>query len=161
MQNDYIGASGESLFAYRMGRPINGEFLFKVEFLGDKWPDVDFLVELVGVDSCRPIFFVQVKATTRVGKSASSRLRVKAGQKNVERMSLYPAPTYVAGVDLKREEVYLISANGECTAPLSSITTEYPLDSHNFAVLYDEVKAFWMSPLSPKLSSRFLDSDWK
>jgi hypothetical protein len=37
--------------------------LFRPGFLGDKWPAIDFYVELNGVRGRRPYFFVQSKAT--------------------------------------------------------------------------------------------------
>src|SRR5262245_22873586 len=64
MLSNLIGDRGENIFElaitdYReFARP-----LFKPGFLGDKWPAVDYYVELVGVEGSTPFFFAQIKTT--------------------------------------------------------------------------------------------------
>src|SRR6516162_8561794 len=71
----FVGDRGESIFELaimdysRLPAP-----LFRPTFLGDKWPAVDFLVELTGVRGMTPVFFVQVKSTARA--IANNRLEV-------------------------------------------------------------------------------------
>ena len=63
---DIVGERGEWIFSILMTKfhPRRG-FLFRPNFLGEKWPHTDFIVTLLGADpSIIPFFFVQVKATT-------------------------------------------------------------------------------------------------
>jgi hypothetical protein len=68
--------------------------LFRPGFLGDKWPSIDFYVELQAVRKRRPYFFAQAKATT-AGLSQSLRILVK--KKDIERLLQIPGPTYIFG----------------------------------------------------------------
>jgi len=47
--SDVIGARGESRFLVLITEPHDGEKpIFRAQRMGDKWPAVDFLVELMG-----------------------------------------------------------------------------------------------------------------
>ena len=124
---DAIGLRGESIFSAALtklyGRP---EPLFNPRFLGEKYPAVDYIVEL-NTPSTRIIsyFFVQVK-TTRAGYTKREhRLKVKVLDKDVTRLVALPAPTYVVGVDEVNEATYIVSANGRYTRGLSSLSTRF------------------------------------
>ena len=68
MSSDDIGNRGEAVFRVRITDPYGPRKspLFRAYHLGEKFPTLDFLIELVGLPTGRvAYFFVQVKATTR------------------------------------------------------------------------------------------------
>jgi len=110
---DTIGQRGEALFfviltkLYGRARP-----LFKPQFLGDKWPTVDFIVELIDSSSTVvPYFFVQVK-TTQQGYTKKYRcLKIQVSARDARRLASFPAPTYVVGIDEINESAYITSTS--------------------------------------------------
>lgn len=115
-----IGDHGEKIFAMR----ISQHHMFSVYFLGDKAPIVDFLLEIN--DSKTPFaFMVQVKSTEKaLGKSKT--LGVKVSKEKYKGLLRRPLPTYIAGVDIPNETVYLCSAFKDKTH-LPSMPTKYCL----------------------------------
>jgi hypothetical protein len=99
-EQDDIGSRGEDIFCVRItdfcGRK---KPYFRPRFLGEKAQTSDFLVELVGAGKRTMFFFVQVKTThqgyTRRGRPP--RLKVSMSGRDVRRLALYPAPTYLGG----------------------------------------------------------------
>src|SRR5438046_2376896 len=123
-KRDFIGNRGQSIAHARlteMCRP-NGLPYFDAHFLGDKCPTFDFLVELVGSGQTPPYFFVQVRAT-REGYTAANprRLRVKVAGRDVRKLVLFPAPTYVVGVDEPGELAYVIALYGTMKKGIASL----------------------------------------
>src|ERR1017187_9887067 len=56
--------------------------LFRPGFLGDKWPSIDFYVELQAVHKRKPYFFAQAKATLpgcRRALAFRSRRKISSG----------------------------------------------------------------------------------
>src|SRR5262245_34049516 len=109
---DDIGSRGEAIFYVRItdfcGR---SQPLFRPRFLGEKAQTLDYLVELVGAGERTPFFFVQVK-TTREGytkRSRPPRLKVGVLRHDVGRLSLHLAPTYVVGIDERKEVGYILA----------------------------------------------------
>src|SRR4051812_32205474 len=96
---DDIGSRGEFIFCTRVmnfcGRNLP---YFRPRFLGEKAQAFDYLVELVDATRGAPFFFVQVK-TTRKGYTKGQRLKVGMTAADVRRFSLFPAPTYLVGID--------------------------------------------------------------
>src|SRR4051812_815936 len=72
--------------------------LFRPGFLADKWPAIDFYVELTSVRGKRLYFFVQAKSTNSVLAPRSSALRISTKKKDIERLLRIPGPTYIFGV---------------------------------------------------------------
>ena len=68
MTADQIGRFAELLAAAAMSRPVGGSYrrpLFRATHLGEKYPTVDLIVDLLGPkDVSRGFFFAQVKGTT-------------------------------------------------------------------------------------------------
>lgn len=99
-----IGLRGESIFTTR----ITQGNIFNVYFLGDKAPIVDFLVEIN--DSKTPYaFMVQVKSTIR-GYNKVGNLKVGVVKDKYKALLKRPLPTYIAGVDVNTETVFICSA---------------------------------------------------
>ncbi|HWG45086.1 MAG TPA: hypothetical protein VN688_20115 [Gemmataceae bacterium] len=143
---DDIGSRGEAIFYVRItdfcGRK---QPLFHPRFLGEKAQTLDYLVELVGAGERTPFFFVQVK-TTREGytkRPQPPRLKVGMSRHAVQRLALYPAPTYLVGIDERREEGYILAILEGMTDPISSFPTNFPLDCANLRLLWEEVRQFW------------------
>lgn len=128
------------------------------------WPGVDFIVELIGAGSVTPFFFVQVRTTRQGYTGQGKRLRVGVSAGAVRVLAGYPAPTYLAGIDEVQEMGYIVSANGERLSALGSLSTAFPMNAADHVArrtLWEEVRAFWSAPASPKLVSAFVDSDWR
>jgi len=125
---DVLGQRGEALF-YVMISKFNNHVqpLFIPQFLGDKYPSIDFMVELVNyTGKMIPYFLVQVK-TTRRGYTSNNRLKLQVHKDDILRLSLFPAPTYLVGIDDLKEIGYVVSANGEYLKTVSNISTQFLL----------------------------------
>jgi hypothetical protein len=133
------------------------EPLFRPQFLGEKYPTLDFLVELTGVTApIVPYFFVQAKATSVGYTKRQNNLKIKVSTRDMARLVSYPAPTYIIGIDERREEGYIVAAIPGGPDRLSSMSTQYPLDRATLQALYDEVLQFWQANGAPFGVSRFV-----
>ncbi|NET55147.1 MAG: DUF4365 domain-containing protein [Symploca sp. SIO2E6] len=157
-----LGQRGEAIFTVLMTEfhSASGP-IFKPQFLGDKWQHIDFIVELVGARSVIPYFFAQVKTTQTGYTKKLNRLKVKVSQEQVSALALYPAPTYIIGIDEIAEKGYVTSANGEHLTSLSSLSTEFPINKPNREILWQEVNDFWNRYKQTCLISQFHDPDWR
>lgn len=159
---DRLGLRGEAIFTVLMTEfHSKAGSIFKLQFLGDKWQYVDFIVELIGAGNIVPYFFVQVKTTRQGYTKKLNRLKVKVPQEHVRGLALYPAPTYIVGIDEIGKKGYVISANGENLTSLSSLSTEFPINHSNREILWEEVNNFWSRYNTSHLVSQFSDSNWR
>ncbi len=137
------------------------ELIFRPYFLGEKWPVVDFIVELLGAGPVIPYFFVQVK-TTRAGYTQKEkRLKVSVAGEDIRLLASYPAPTYVVGIDEINRSGFLVSANGENLRSLSSLSTQFAINAAHRRLLWEEVRDYWASLADTGLTSRFADPNWR
>ena len=142
-QRDLLGRKGEYVFAaHVMDYCGNERPYFNAIFLGDKSESLDFLVELEGVPPGNLFFFVQVKAT-KLGYTKNRRLKIAVSGEVVERIKRYPAPTYLVGIDEPTSRSFIVAIHEGVTGPISSISTDHPLDCSNLKRLRDEVRAYW------------------
>jgi hypothetical protein len=143
---DEIGGRGEAIFYVRVTdlcgrkRPF-----FRPHFLGEKFAALDYLVELIDAGEGTPFFFVQVKTTRRGQTRGTSApcLNVRVSARDLRRMILYPAPTYVVGIDEREEEGYILAVHGDMRGQLSALPMNHPLDCNNLQMLWEEVREFW------------------
>jgi hypothetical protein len=141
---EYVGKRGERIFEVLImdfcGRP---EPFCNPIFLGEKFPTVDYYVELVGAKA-RPYFFVQVKSTSKGYKTikGKKRLKAKVNQEDVDQMVAFPAPTYAVGIDERARRGYLLSVN-EPRKSIATFPTRFPQTCANLQRLWDEVNTFW------------------
>lgn len=147
MTTNQIGRLAELLAAAALSRPTGpprGRPLFRATPLGDKYPAVDFLVDLVDRnDASRGFFFAQVKGTASA-KPTTPRLPIDVARDRFNRFAGITAPTYLLGVDVRTEVTYLVSAWKARRSPVSSISKAFSLDEDSVKVkLYQEVLAFW------------------
>jgi Domain of unknown function (DUF4365) len=109
---DQIGRLGERIVETAFSRPVEKyqRNLFRPTFLGDKYPSVDYLVDVVSASNeTVGFFFVQVRSTIQEGTS-ETRLRIKVDAAKYRRLVALPIPTYLVGVDLNREAAFIVAA---------------------------------------------------
>lgn len=160
---DALGQRGEAIFTVLMTE-FHGPYgpIFRPQFLGDKWPCVDFVIELVvEAGSMTPYFFVQVKTTRQGYRHKDRRLKVQVPKPHVCALARYPAPTYIIGIDEAQEQGYVVSANGEHLTSMSSLATDFPLNRPTREVLWSEVSRFWSAYPHSALTSAFVDPNWR
>jgi hypothetical protein len=161
LTNDQTGRLAELIAANDLSRPVRGRYqrpLFRATALGDKYPTVDFIVDLLDRDDLSlGFFFVQVKGTRSAPSGA--RLSIEVPLDRFNRLVRIPAPTYLIGVDVFTETSYLQTAHRPRRAALSSITKAYPLRNEAVKIeLYREVVAFWRANRSNLHNTRFHDA---
>lgn len=156
IDDNKIGASGEDYFAS----------LFTwcgcyVEFLGDKAPDVDFLVTFRDNDGVFE-FLVQVKAT---GTLRSCSKTVKSGITSDEynRLRIYHLPTYLARVDMPNQIVYMKPAYKTVkNAKYSMVSKKWALSLNALQSsrgvvnrIATDVKKYWQEGLDVNYKANF------
>jgi hypothetical protein len=161
LTTEQIGKLAEYIVSTDLSRPVKGGYdraLFKMTHLGDTYPAVDFLVDILGpVAEARGFFFIQVKGTTRTVRPAG-RLPVETRTDRFNRMVAIPAPTYLIGVDVHSESSYIVAAYRRRLSRVSSITREYPLRTDAVRTgLYQEVESFWRASRRALRHTRFQD----
>jgi hypothetical protein len=81
--------------------------LFQPGFLGDKWPAIDFYVELTAVPGKRPYFFVQTKATKSKLTKRSTHLSVSTKKTDIQRRCGFQGrPTFSVSTSHQRGYSY-------------------------------------------------------
>jgi hypothetical protein len=155
-RKDHLGRRGENIAFVRLTEVCQANDLpyFVPYFLGDKWPLFDALVELVGTGNKTPFFFAQVKAT-RAGYNAKGRLKVEVAKSDVLGIVLYPAPTYVIGIDERQERAYVVAVHGAMNRKISSLSTAHELNPTTLKQLWDEVRDYWKDKDMAQKTSRF------
>src|SRR5262245_45881943 len=157
-KKDHLGRRGENIAFTRLAEVCQANDLpyFVPYFLGDKCPLFDAFVELVGAGDKTPFFFAQVKAT-REGYNTKGRLKVEVKKSDVVSMVLYPAPTYLIGIDEKQETAYVVAVHGGMNKKTSSLSTAHPLNRTTLKHLWDEVKDYWKDKDMAQKTSRFVN----
>src|SRR5947199_7773060 len=104
-----IGSFAELLAKTELSRPVVGRYrrpLFRVTSLGEKYPAVDFIVDVLGADDVSlGFFFAQIKGTTQ-SPLPEARLPVKVDVDKFNHLVRIPAPAYLIGVDVVAEVSY-------------------------------------------------------
>mgnify|MGYP001031016725 CR=1 FL=1 len=132
------------------------EPLFRPGFLGDKWPAIDFYVELTAVRGKRPYFFVQAKATTSELTERSTNIKISSKKKDIDRLLRIPGPTYIFGVHEPSQRVFFRSVHtGISVKAITRIPVSYELTSINLQKLHDEVRDYWKTTNHKPTSSIF------
>lgn len=130
--------------------------LFRTAFLGDKWPALDFYVELRTAGGAGMFFFGQAKATAKSIKPGARVLSISADKDDVDRLLLVPAPTYILGVHEPSKRVFARAVHqGTPSKAITSIPLTHELTSTSLQILHDEVVAHWtsISPFKPNNSA--------
>jgi len=130
--------------------------LFRPGFLGDKWPAIDFYVELTAVRGKRLYFFGQAKATTATLTERSTSLPVSTKKQDIERLLRIPGPTYILGVHEPSKKVYARSVHSGVPAKaITRIPLSYELNSAALQALHDEVRDYWATNHHKPTTSAF------
>jgi hypothetical protein len=155
------GDLGEILAQLHFSRPLRSGAqlpLFRPSHLGEKYPIVDLIVDVLDdKENSIGFFFVQVKSTTKAA-IASKTLPVEIDLKKYNRLAAMPAPTFLVGVDTRAEKVYLVSALKPASKAVSSICKKYDLlDDAVRLALHKEVAAYWKKhkPRANQLTTAF------
>jgi hypothetical protein len=160
--NNAIGDRGEAIFTSVI-TTFHGRLpLFRPpRFLGEKWPFADFVCELEGPwTTIRPFFFVQVKSTRAGYTKDKGCLKVSISRDAARGLAGYQAPIYVAGVDARRELVYIVGVAGRIVT-LPSLHTGTTLDAAGRRALWEEVRGYWRIVRRPAHWTSFRDPLWK
>ena len=130
--------------------------LFRPGFLGDKWPAIDFYVELTAVRGKRLYFFVQAKATTSILTEHSTNLSVSTKKKDIDRLLRIPGPTYLLGIHEPSKRVFIRSIHtGTPVKAITRIPLIYELTGVNLIKLHEEVRNYWLTTDHKPTSSVF------
>ncbi len=158
---DFLGGRGEAIAYTHLSRVCREGDLpyFWPHFLGEKCETFDFLVELIDAGEKTPFFFVQVKTTRKeyTRTQTPPRLRIEVSEKDIKRMSAFPAPTYVVGVHEVDEREFVIAVHSEMREAIPSITTGHELAGETLKQLWDEVREFWQARDMTRPTSHFLN----
>jgi hypothetical protein len=130
--------------------------LFRPGFLGDKWPAIDFYVELTGVPGKRLYFFAQVKTTTAtIGRTAAG-LAISSARRDVSRLLQIPGPTYILGVHEPSRRVFIRSVHtGVPVKAITRIPLAHELTRANLKRLHVEVRGYWRTTGHKPVASVF------
>lgn len=153
-----IGLRGESIFTTR----ITQGNVFNVYFLGDKAPVVDFLV-VINNPNTPYAFMVQVKSTTK-GYNGCGNLKVKVTKDKYKDLQKRLLPTYIAGVDILSETVYICSAfnNKTCLRSMPAknrLKLSSPvITKKTLIALKDDVIRYWQGSKVDGYKNKFSSS---
>ena len=151
---DLVGRRGELVFEERITdyRAFAGP-LFRPAFLGDKWPAIDYYVELLEVRGVTPFFFAQVKTTASDLPAAAAHLEVRVGKRNLKRLYERPGPTYLVGVHEPTRRAFALCVHLRPMQDVYRIPVACELTPENLAILHREVSSFWaLHPGKPAVS---------
>lgn len=131
--------------------------LFRPGLLGDKWPAIDFYVELASVPGKRLYFFGQAKATTCELTPRSKVLPISTKKNDIVRLLQIPGPTYLLAVHEPTKRVYVRSVHaGTPAAAITGISLKNELNAANLQALHDEVRNYWTTNDHKPSSSVFI-----
>lgn len=149
MDPNAIGDRGEMLASVR----LTESNIFMTCLLGGKVPAYDILAEInPGPNEMPYQFLIQVKSTDRQNPYTVKGKRIKTPIPNKKLGALVdrPLPTYVAGVDLNTEDVFIVPAFDKNAGYSSSIPTSFKLSPGQKAVnkslllkLKEDVIRYW------------------
>jgi hypothetical protein len=130
--------------------------LFRPGFLGDKWPAVDFYVELNVVRGNRPYFLIQTKATSAGLTRGARSIRISATKRDVARLLRMPGPTYIVAVHEPSRRVFVKSVHtGIPVRGITRIPLAHELTAANLQRLYNEVRDYWRTTGHKPVNSVF------
>ncbi len=143
--NNVIGERGERIVELCLTDYKDFEQpLFRPSFLGEKWPAIDFYVELTTIPNKRLYFFGQVKTTTGLLSDTDEKLCIHSTAENIQHLLQTPAPTYIFAVHEPSQRVFIRSVyQGVKAQAITQIPIKYELTSSNLKKLNEEVSNYW------------------
>jgi len=103
---DVTGERGEKILFLRLTDYAPSKPLFRPGFLGDKWPSVDYLVELRSLSNKTPYFLAQAKSTGATLSTTTRNVSISTKRRDIERLLRLPGPTYIFGVHEPSQRVF-------------------------------------------------------
>lgn len=163
MSTDWIGERGELLTRVEFLRPVRKGFdrpLFRGNFLGEKYPVADLLVDLLDErERCMGFFYAQVKSTADAQAGRRKRLPVACPARKYNSLVALPVPTYLVGVDVVSERVYLLAANRPRRRDIASMVKLHDLSDDDVKrILYEDVLAYWKNQTLEAWEPRLTDA---
>ncbi len=143
-----IGGRGENLFCLRI---TTGD-IFRCYFLGDKAPVVDFLLEIADENHPYQCLF-QVKSTEKENRydKYHKSISTPVDPEKLIKLMARPLPTYVAGVDVLNEVIYIAPAF-DSKIKYTTIPTKIKLAHNekretikNLNLLKEDIIKYWIS----------------
>lgn len=143
---DLIGDRGEHVALYRLTQ----SHIFMATIIGGKCPAFDILLEVNNEN--KPYFaVVQVKSSDSATYTKSGRMQTPVPNAHLADLWKLPVPTYIAGVDMAQETVFIAPAYKMKGAIYGgSIPNAYILQPTNLTVsrlnlekLRDDIVAYW------------------
>jgi hypothetical protein len=155
-RNDVTGFRGEKIVELRLtDYRFFRKPLFRPAFLGEKFPSIDFYVELRDVRNFSPYFFGQVKST--VSDLTTTSLRISSKRRDISRLLKIPGPTYIFGVHEPTQTVFVKAVHtGVPIRAITRISRHNRLTPAKLRALYEEVRQFWRTNRDKPDSSVFL-----
>jgi hypothetical protein len=153
---DVVGVRGEKILELCLTDYEQFQMpLFRPGFLGDKWPAIDFYVELLGSHKFNFFFFAQAKSTKRPLAATGTHVRISSKKKDVRGLLKTPGPTYMFAVHEPSKRVFVQCIHSN--TPLRAVT-RIPIANElippRLKDLHDEVSLFWKaSAFKPTISS--------
>jgi hypothetical protein len=143
--SNHIGKRGENIFSTIISRYVpTAGFMLDPTFLGEKFPSVDFHVDLLNYPHKKGFFFASVKTTTRGYNADQSRLKITVDKDEIAELNKFPVPVYLFGIDENEETGFFLNANSlDNTHNLNGIPVDYPVNLDNIERLWKEVANYW------------------
>jgi hypothetical protein len=153
--SNVIGDRGERIFELAITDYEQFRYpLFKPAFLGEKWPNIDYYVELLGVRNASPFFLAQVKSTA--GDIAGESLSIQAPKVKCVNPYRIPGPTYLVGVHEPTSRAFIMSLHTTPQHGVYNIPLRFELHPDNLQLLHQEVADFWRGHPSKPGGSHFI-----
>lgn len=151
---DIIGDRGEIIFELAITHyQTFGYPLFKTVFLGEKWPAIDYYVQLSQLENITPFFFAQIKSTRSDIDEVAQILNINTSQEQCENLFKMSAPTYVVGVHEPTQRAFILSVHTKLSQGIYKIPLKYELTPTNLQILHKEICDFWRNtPYKPSTS---------
>ena len=115
--------------------------------LGEKYPTIDFHVDLLDPTAEKAHCYVQVKATEQgfEGEGPARKLKVRVPKADVIKLRRFPAPTYVVGIDVTKElgEAYVMAIDRNVAGAINGLPAKHRLDCRALRKLWQEVDTYW------------------
>jgi len=156
-ERDYIGKRGEAIFRFLITDWCDGEPWFDDNFLGEKQPIKDFIVNLIEPSSGDAVFYAQVKATNGkyVGKGRARRLKVKLSKKDTAKLKQAPGPAFLVGIDIASRKGYFVQLSARSPESFSSLALRHRLNCRNIKKIWRKVDDYWKTRSMLPASSEF------
>jgi len=155
--SNVIGDRGERIFELAITDLDKFKIpLFNPGFLGDKWPGIDYYVELCGVKNSTPFFFVQVKTTQNPINNQDQVLNIRVDKHKCESLFKITSPTYLVGVHEPTKRAFILSIHTKPSKGVYRIPLKYELIPDNLQILHQEVCDFWKTYSHKPSTSYFL-----